>query len=72
MHNLFCINITPWKKKYIQFFLDRYYNNKFSLKFLSDYKQAEIKGFNSQSQLVTWASKNQTEAIKIINPHLWF
>lgn len=59
---LFCINFTRWKQNYIKAFL----TSDEELIFISSVDQAIKKDFNSQSQLVTWASKDQTEVSKII------
>lgn len=54
---LFCINFTRWKKNYIKSFL----KTDTELVFVTSAEQANQKGFDSNSQLVTWASKNQSE-----------
>ncbi len=59
---LSCISFTHWKRGYIQSFLGK----KNDLLFVSSISDATKKGFNSNSQLVTWASKNQIEVEKII------
>ena len=59
----FCINFTRWKQNYIAAFL----SNKNETVFVSSADEANIKGFNESSQLITWASKDQTEVIKIAN-----
>lgn len=59
---LFCINFTRWKKNYIKSFL----KTDAELIFVSSAEQATQKGFNSNSQLVTWASKNKVEVEKTL------
>jgi len=59
---LFCINFTLWKQRYIRAFL----NNDKSILFVPSADSAIKKGFNSSAQLITWASKNQSEVDKLI------
>ena len=59
--DVFCINFTRWKQNYI-----RAYLNSFDVVFVSSASKAIKKGFNSSSQLITWASKDQEEANKLI------
>ena len=65
MKKHFCINFTRWKQKHIHSFLGAYSQNTAQIEFISDLFQAEKKGFDSQSQLITWSSKNQDEVVKI-------
>lgn len=58
---LYCINFARWKQNHISVFLKS--DNK--VIFVSSAKQAVKKGFDSSSQLVTWASKNQYEVDKL-------
>jgi len=58
---LFCINFTRWKQKYIHSFLEEYGEQVF----ISSAADAIKKGFDDSSQLVSWASKEQSEVIKI-------
>ena len=58
---LFCINFTRWKQKYISAFL----SNKVEAVFVSSAEDAIQKGFIESSQLITWASKDQAEVVKI-------
>lgn len=70
MNKLYCINFTRWKQNYIKAFLD--YENR--LVFVSTAHHAIKSGFNSTSQLVTWASKEQTEVNKLaeqFNVKVW-
>lgn len=60
---LYCINFTRWKQRYIQSFLA----DEKELIFISSAAQAIEKGFNKGSQLVTWASKNQSEVAELIS-----
>lgn len=59
--NIFCINFTRWKQNYIKAFLA----SSDTLHFISSAEQAIKKGFSSSSQLITWASKDQTEVAKL-------
>ena len=65
MKKYFCINFTRWKQKHIHSFLDAYSQNTAQIEFVSDLSHAENKGFDSQSQLIAWSSKNQDEVTKI-------
>ncbi len=47
-------------------FLNAYFTNESEVEFVSDLSHAEKKGFDEKSQLITWSSKNQDEAIKIV------
>lgn len=58
---LYCINFARWKQSHINTFLKA--ENK--VIFVSSAKKAIKNGFNSSSQLVTWASKNQCEVDKL-------
>jgi len=62
MTELYCINFTRWKQNYIRTFLKT--ENK--LVFITSADDAIKKGFNTSSQLVTWASKDQTEVNRLI------
>ncbi len=55
-----CFNFTRWKRNYIKVFLANHSN----IAFVSSKKQAEVKGFNGESQLISWASKKQHEVVK--------
>ena len=59
---LYGINFTRWKRKYIQSFL------KVSppVTFVNTAEQAVEKGFSNQSQLVSWASKDQTGVATLV------
>lgn len=59
---LFCINFTRWKQNYIRAFL----RSDDELVFVSSAEQAIKKGFDSDAQLVSWASKDQTELAKLV------
>ena len=65
MIQVFCINFTRWKKSHIQSFLTADSSNQIQIEFISNALQAEKKGFDSQSQLIAWSSKNQDEVTKI-------
>jgi len=65
MNKYFCINFTRWKQKHIHSFLKAYSMDISLIDFITDISQADKKGFNSESQLITWASKDQTEVKKI-------
>ena len=58
---LYAINFTRWKRKYIQSFLKSFS----PVIFVNSAEQAIEKGFSSNSQLVTWASKEQSEVQKL-------
>ncbi len=58
---LFCINFTRWKQKHISAFL----SDKGEAIFITSAVDAAQKGFSENSQLITWASKDQTEVTKI-------
>lgn len=60
--SIFCINFTRWKKSYIRSFLG--FTD--DLVFVASSSQAIKQGFNSKSQLVTWASKDQVEVAQLI------
>ncbi len=62
-HKLFCINFTRWKQNHIKAFL----GSGQGIVFVSSAKQAIKKGFDSNSQLITWASKNQEQVDELIN-----
>ena len=62
---LYCINFTRWKQNHIQAFLASFGQENTQLSFVSDASQAEKNGFNEKSQLISWASKDQSEAVKI-------
>ncbi len=66
MKKLFCINFTRWKQNYIHSFLKGYVENLKPIKFIANVAQADKKGFDSESQLITWASKNKNEVDNII------
>jgi len=66
MNKLYCINFTRWKQSYIKAFLASEIGTKNNILFVSSAKKAIEKGFDSGSQLVTWASKNQSELDKLI------
>ena len=59
---LFCINFTRWKQNHVKVFL----KDDVNIIFISSYDQAVNKGFNESSQLITWASKDQSEIDKIV------
>jgi capsular polysaccharide export protein len=59
---LYCINFTRWKQKYIHRFLEQDYGTAI---FTSSAADAYEKGFKEGSQLVAWASKDQTEVKQI-------
>ncbi len=61
MNKLYCINFTRWKKNHIRIFLRAYQE----LEFVSSASDAVKKGFDSSTQLITWASKNQSEVDKL-------
>lgn len=65
MNKLFCINFTRWKQGHIFSFLNAYFEVQPQIEFISNTSQAEKKGFNSQSQLITWASKSRSEVTTI-------
>ena len=58
---LYCINFSRWKQNHIRAFL----GEKEDVLFISSANQAIEKGFNPSSQLVTWASKDQSEVDKL-------
>jgi len=60
---LYCINFTRWKQNYIKAFL----RSKDELIFIYSAEQAIKKGFDSSSQLVSWASKDQSEVQKLVD-----
>ncbi len=66
-HKLFCINFTRWKQNHIRFFLGSGSGSKNNLIFVSSASQAIKNGFDSNSQLVTWASKNREQVDELIN-----
>ena len=59
---LYAINFTKWKQNYIRTFLFSYED----VIFVSSAADAVKKGFDSSSQLVTWASKNQNKVEKML------
>ena len=65
MNKLFCINFTRWKQNHILSFLVAYFEHQCQIEFITNFSQAEKKGFDSHSQLITWASKNQSEVLQI-------
>ena len=66
-HKTFCINFTRWKQNHIKAFLSSISTDKNGIVFVSSAQQAIKKGFDSNSQLVTWASKNQEQVDELIN-----
>ena len=66
MNQLFCINFTRWKKNHVHAFLLSYFDDQSQIEFVSNTSDAEIKGFNSKSQVITWASKSQREVTTIV------
>ena len=58
----FCINFTRWKQNHIKAFLA----SDEKLVFISSAEQAVSKGFDSNSRLITWASKDQLEVDKLV------
>ncbi|MCD5380681.1 capsular polysaccharide biosynthesis protein, partial [Candidatus Gracilibacteria bacterium] len=67
MNKLFCINFTRWKQNHIKAFLGSVSADQNDIVFVSSAQQAIKKGFDSNSQLVTWASKNQEQVDELIN-----
>ena len=66
MKKFYCINFTRWKQNYIKAFLVSETGVKNNLLFISSASQATKKGFDVDSQLITWASKDQTEVNKLV------
>lgn len=64
---LFCINFTRWKQNHIRAFLSFDSKNKNTLIFVSSANQAVKKGFDSSSQIVTWASKDQEQVAALVD-----
>ncbi len=67
---LFCINFTRWKQNYIRAFL----RADDALVFVSSAENAIKKGFDENTQLVSWASKDQSEVDKLLkqfNGSVW-
>lgn len=60
---LFCINFTRWKQNHISIFL----KSEGPVLFVSSATEAVKKGFDSESQLISWASKDQTEVNKLVD-----
>ena len=58
---LFCINFTRWKQKYIKSFL---VGNGEPV-FITSAEDAIERGFNKNSQLVSWASKDQLDVDRL-------
>jgi len=65
MNKLYCINFTRWKQNHIKSFLISE-TCKDNILFISSANQAINKGFNENSQLITWASKDQSEVNKLV------
>lgn len=59
---LFCFGFTLWKRNYIRRFLQSPNN---TIYFVTSAKQAIKKGFNSNSQIILWASKDRAEANRL-------
>ena len=59
---LFCFGFTLWKLNYIRRFLQSPDNK---IHFVSSSQQALKKGFDKSSQIILWASKDKSEAIKL-------
>ncbi|GAA0423777.1 hypothetical protein GCM10009133_35410 [Cocleimonas flava] len=59
---LYCINFTRWKLNYISSFLAEDGESIF----VSSASNAVEKGFNGNSQLISWASKDHSEVDKLI------
>lgn len=59
---LFCINFTRWKQNHISAFL----RSEGSVLFVSSAADAVKKGFNSDSQLISWSSKDQTQVQQLV------
>ncbi len=59
---LYCINFTRWKQNYIRAFL----RGDDELVFVSSAENAIKKGFDENAQLVSWASKDQSEVDKLL------
>ena len=60
-NKLYAINFTRWKKNHIKTFL----KSDAEPVFVSSADQAIKKGFNAESQLVSWSSKDQSEVVKL-------
>lgn len=67
MNKTYAINFTRWKQSHIKFFLRTHSLDKNEIIFVTSAQQAIKKGFDSNAQLVTWASKNQTQVDELIN-----
>lgn len=62
---LFCFGFSLWKRQYIRRFLQSPDNE---IQFISCAKQAMEKGFDSSCQIITWSSKDKTEAKGLSQP----
>ena len=63
---LYALNFTKWKQNYIRTFLGRDQE----ILFVTSAADAIRKGFNGHSQLITWASKNQSD-VKQLTESAW-
>ncbi|MEE9328328.1 MAG: capsule biosynthesis protein [Cocleimonas sp.] len=59
---LFCINFTRWKQNHIKAFL----KSEGSVLFVSSADDAVKQGFESESQLISWASKDQAQVQQLV------
>jgi len=58
---IYGINFTSWKKNHVRKFL----KGKQIIRFVNSFDDANKEGFNKNSQLISWASKDQTQAKQI-------